>query len=98
MAFLQVSRLQAYYGKTQALHGLDFELEEGGITTILGLATHRVSRPFVFFRKKATHGSKTYSSVRRALARSRSPADYKQRQILSSPLALALALADSVFL
>ena len=58
----------------------------GGITTILGLATHRVPRPFVFLRKKATHGSKTYSSVRRALGAPDRP-DYKQRQILSSPFA-----------
>ena len=58
----------------------------GGITTILGLATHRVPRPFVFFRKKATHGSTTYSSVRRALGAPDRP-DYKQRQILSSPFA-----------
>ena len=36
MAFLEVKGLEAFYGQTQALHGLDFELEEGGITTILG--------------------------------------------------------------
>ena len=36
MALLEVKGLEAFYGHTQALHGLDFELEEGGITTILG--------------------------------------------------------------
>ena len=36
MAMLEVRGLEAFYGHTQALHGLDFDLEEGGITTILG--------------------------------------------------------------
>ena len=36
MAFLEVSGLKAFYGQTEALHGLDFSLEEGSITTILG--------------------------------------------------------------
>lgn len=35
-ALLGVRGLKAYYGQTQALHGIDFELEQGGITTILG--------------------------------------------------------------
>lgn len=35
-ALLDVRGLKAYYGQTQALHGIDFELEQGGITTILG--------------------------------------------------------------
>jgi branched-chain amino acid transport system ATP-binding protein len=33
---LEVKGLRAGYGQTEVLHGLDFELEEGGITTILG--------------------------------------------------------------
>ncbi len=33
---LEVRDLDAYYGQTQALHGLGFELLEGGITTLLG--------------------------------------------------------------
>ena len=33
---LQVRDLDAFYGQTQALHGLGFELEDGGITTLLG--------------------------------------------------------------
>ncbi len=33
---LEVQNLEAAYGLTKALHGLDFNLEEGGITTILG--------------------------------------------------------------
>lgn len=36
MAFLEVKGLKAYYRQVEALHGIDFELEEGGITTILG--------------------------------------------------------------
>lgn len=36
MAFLEVRNLHATYGLTKALHGIDFELAEGGITTILG--------------------------------------------------------------
>ena len=35
-ALLDVRDLKAYYGQSQALHGIDFELEQGGITTILG--------------------------------------------------------------
>ena len=36
MALLEINGLKAYYGQTQALYGLDFSLEEGSITTILG--------------------------------------------------------------
>jgi len=36
MKLLEVTALQAWYGTTQALFGLDFSLERGGITTILG--------------------------------------------------------------
>ena len=35
-ALLSVSKLEAYYGPTQVLHGLDFSMEEGSITTLLG--------------------------------------------------------------
>jgi len=35
-ALLEVRGLKAYYGQTQALHDVSFELEEGGITTLLG--------------------------------------------------------------
>ncbi len=35
-ALLETRGLEAFYGATKALHGLDFALEEGGITTILG--------------------------------------------------------------
>ena len=33
---LEVKGLEAYYGPIRALHGIDFSLEAGGITTILG--------------------------------------------------------------
>ena len=36
MALLEVEGLKAYYGQTQALHGVSFALESGGITTLLG--------------------------------------------------------------
>jgi branched-chain amino acid transport system ATP-binding protein len=35
-AMLSVKNLKAYYGQVQALHGIDFELEEGSMTTLLG--------------------------------------------------------------
>jgi branched-chain amino acid transport system ATP-binding protein len=35
-ALLEVDDLKAYYGQTQALHGVSFRLEQGGITTLLG--------------------------------------------------------------
>jgi branched-chain amino acid transport system ATP-binding protein len=35
-ALLEVKNLKAYYGQTQALHGVSFALEKGGITTLLG--------------------------------------------------------------
>ena len=36
MPLLEVEGLKAYYGPTQALHGVSFALEQGGITTLLG--------------------------------------------------------------
>ncbi|MGB3864098.1 MAG: ABC transporter ATP-binding protein [Xanthobacteraceae bacterium] len=33
---LSVNDLRAYYGQVQALHGLSFDLNEGGMTTLLG--------------------------------------------------------------
>ena len=35
-ALLEVANLGAFYGATQALHGLSFALDQGGITTLLG--------------------------------------------------------------
>jgi len=35
-ALLQVSKLHAAYGSTRVLHGIDFAMEEGSITTLLG--------------------------------------------------------------
>ncbi len=35
-AILEVENLEAFYGRTQALHGVSFAMEEGGITTVLG--------------------------------------------------------------
>jgi len=36
MALLEVRSLKAYYGQIEALHGIDFDLNDGEITTILG--------------------------------------------------------------
>jgi branched-chain amino acid transport system ATP-binding protein len=33
---LELRRVRAFYGATPALHGIDLELEEGGITAVLG--------------------------------------------------------------
>ena len=35
-AVLEVENLEAFYGRTKALHGVSFSMEEGGITTVLG--------------------------------------------------------------
>jgi branched-chain amino acid transport system ATP-binding protein len=35
-AMLHVKDLRAYYGQVQALHGLEFQLQEGSLTTLLG--------------------------------------------------------------
>ena len=35
-AILEVEKLEAFYGRIQALHGVSFAMEEGGITTVLG--------------------------------------------------------------
>ncbi|MEX2199484.1 MAG: ATP-binding cassette domain-containing protein, partial [Burkholderiales bacterium] len=35
-ALLQVSKLHAAYGQTRVLHGIDFAMDEGTITTLLG--------------------------------------------------------------
>jgi branched-chain amino acid transport system ATP-binding protein len=35
-ALLEVQALEAFYGRTKALHGVSFSMAEGGITTILG--------------------------------------------------------------
>ncbi len=35
-ALLEVLNLEAYYGRTKVLHGVRFEVEAGGITTLLG--------------------------------------------------------------
>jgi len=35
-ALLEVKSLKAFYGQTQALYDVGFEIEEGGITTLLG--------------------------------------------------------------
>jgi branched-chain amino acid transport system ATP-binding protein len=35
-ALLNIKALKAYYGQVQALHGLEFSLNEGSVTTLLG--------------------------------------------------------------
>ena len=34
--YLNIAGLRSYYGQIQALHGIDFELAEGSVTTLLG--------------------------------------------------------------
>ena len=35
-ALLEVRDLKAFYGPVQVLHGIDFSIEEGGVTALLG--------------------------------------------------------------
>jgi branched-chain amino acid transport system ATP-binding protein len=35
-AILEVEALEAFYGRTKALHGVSYAMDEGGITTVLG--------------------------------------------------------------
>ena len=35
-ALVEVRDLRAAYGDVRVLHGLDFAIEEGGVTTLLG--------------------------------------------------------------
>jgi len=80
MALLEVSKLEAFYGQTQVLRGLDFGLEEGGITTILGAngagktTTLRAlcgmvrTRGDIRFAGKTIAGSATETIVRHRIA------------------------------
>ena len=36
MAFLEIENLSAFYGKAQALHGVSFDVEEGGAIALIG--------------------------------------------------------------
>jgi len=36
VALLEIKQLKAFYGRSEVLHGIDLELNAGGITTILG--------------------------------------------------------------
>ena len=80
MALLEVSKLEAFYGQTQVLRGLEFSLEEGGITTILGAngagktTTLRAlcgmvrTRGEIAFAGATIQGSATESIVRHGIA------------------------------
>jgi branched-chain amino acid transport system ATP-binding protein len=69
---LDVKGLEASYGPTKALHGLDFGLEEGGVTTILGAngagktTTLRAISGMVTRSGEIKLGSKELSSMRPA--------------------------------
>jgi len=39
MALLEVKGLRASYGPTRVLHGIDFAIDEGSITAVLGVDT-----------------------------------------------------------
>ena len=43
-AMLDIKDLRAYYGQVQALHGLEFHLSEGSMTTLLGANGARPAR------------------------------------------------------
>ncbi|USG61856.1 ABC transporter ATP-binding protein [Sneathiella marina] len=69
---LEVKGLEASYGPTKALHGLDFGLEDGGVTTILGAngagktTTLRAISGMVTRNGEITLGGKELSSMRPA--------------------------------
>jgi branched-chain amino acid transport system ATP-binding protein len=79
-AMLHVKDLRAYYGQVQALHGLEFELSEGSMTTLLGAngagktTTLRAicnmvrSTGAIEFEGSSLSGRSTESIVRRGIA------------------------------
>jgi len=79
-ALLEVKGLKAQYGRTEVLHGLDFEVEQGGITTLLGANGAGKSTTLralcnmvqmsgtVRFEGKEVHGRTTEDIVRLGIA------------------------------
>src|SRR5580698_3490789 len=79
-AMLHVRDLRAYYGQVQALHGMEFQLNEGSMTTLLGAngagktTTLRAicnmvrSTGAIEFEGSSLSGRSTESIVRRGIA------------------------------
>jgi branched-chain amino acid transport system ATP-binding protein len=77
---MQTQNLQAFYGNTRVLHGIDFALEPGGITTILGAngagkttALRAISgmvrtEGAIHFENQRIDGKKTEDVARRGIA------------------------------
>ena len=66
---LQVRALHAGYGATQVLHGLDFDIEEGTITALLGAngAEQRGDGPFLDVEvQPVQHLGRAVAGVQRA--------------------------------
>src|SRR5262249_45460506 len=79
-ALLEVRNLEAFYGRTQALHGVDLSLRQGAITALLGANGAGKStllraisgmitwRGEIRFNGESTAGKATESLVRKGLA------------------------------
>jgi len=79
-ALIETEKLQAFYGATRVLHGLDFSLHQGGITTILGAngagktTTLRAisgmvrTQGYIRFEGKRIDGAKTEDVARHGIA------------------------------
>jgi branched-chain amino acid transport system ATP-binding protein len=65
MSLLEVRNLEAWYGSTQALFGLNFALETGGITTILGAnGAGKTTTLRAVCQMVRTHGDIQFQGVR----------------------------------
>jgi branched-chain amino acid transport system ATP-binding protein len=65
MSLLEVRNLEAWYGSTQALFGLNFALETGGITTILGAnGAGKTTTLRAVCQMVRTHGEIQFQGVR----------------------------------
>jgi branched-chain amino acid transport system ATP-binding protein len=64
-ALLQVRKLHAQYGPTRVLHGIDFDVRQGGITTILGAnGAGKTTTLRAICNMVRTHGEITLSGER----------------------------------
>jgi branched-chain amino acid transport system ATP-binding protein len=79
-ALLELRKVEAYYGRIKALHGVDLSVGEGGITTLLGangagkstllraICAMVTWRGEIRFEGKSIAGSSTEEIVRRGIA------------------------------
>ena len=65
-ALLQARNLRAFYAQAEVLHGIDFALDEGGITTILGRQRRRQDHDLARGLRHGAHAGR--DQLRRAAA------------------------------